>query len=111
MKYTLSEWKAEGKRRFGGNFEDWKFVCPACGRVNTGREFKDFGAQPKDMYQTCIGRYNGKGISGLKHDKNDPAPEFGCDWAAFGLFGTLNSGDVVVADDGKETAVFSFAEQ
>jgi hypothetical protein len=109
-KYTLEEWQAEGKRRFGGNFEDWKFICPACGRINTGREFKEAGAGPNAMYSTCIGRHNGKGVSGAKHKKGTPAPEHGCDWAAFGLFGTLNGGDIVVNDNDKETAVFSFAE-
>jgi hypothetical protein len=98
MEYTLEQWKEEGKRRFGADIENWKFVCPKCGRVSTGKEFKDAGAEPSDMYQTCIGRHKGKLAPG------------GCDWAAFGLFGTLGKGDVVVLPDGKEKDVFAFAE-
>ena len=105
MKYTLIEWREEGNRRFGDDIEDWKFVCPACGRVNTGQEFKDLGATPDDSYTTCIGRHNGKGVTPNKSD-----PKYGCDWAAFGLFGTMGKGDIVVTDDGKETHIFAFAE-
>lgn len=103
MKYTLKEWQDEGKRRFGNNVENWAFKCPACGKVSTGQEFKDAGATPNDMYQTCIGRHTGKGTP-TKDSKE------GCNWAAFGLFGTLNGGDTVVAEDGKEIQVFSMAE-
>jgi hypothetical protein len=111
MKYTLKEWKAEGKRRFGDDIMNWKFVCPACGRVNTGREFEEVGAEPNDMYQTCIGRHNGKGTNRpITPKKGVPAPEHGCNWAAFGLLGTLNGGDIVVSDNGKEVPIFSFAE-
>jgi hypothetical protein len=69
--YTKAEWLSEGERLFGKNFEDYKFVCPRCKRINTGREFKDAGAEPNAMYCECIGRY----------DKTK-----GCDWAAYGLF-------------------------
>ena len=108
MRYTKKEWLAEGKRRFG-DIINWRFVCPACGRINSASEFKEAGAQPSAMYLNCIGRHNGKGVSGIKHKKGDIAPEFGCDWTAAGLFGTLNGGDIVVDDDGNEIMVFSFA--
>ncbi len=64
-------WKAEAERRFGDKVEDWRFRCPRCGRVSSGREYKEAGAQPDDIYNQCIGRF----------DKTK-----GCDWAAFGLF-------------------------
>lgn len=111
MKYTLKEWRAEAENRFGSNTEAWRFVCPACGRINTGREFRELDAEPNDMYQTCIGRHNGKGAEGAKHKPGTPPPEFGCNWAAFGLLGTLGKGDVVVTDEGKEVEVFSLAEK
>lgn len=70
-RYTKDEWLAEGERRFGPYHEDWKFVCPKCGNVASGQDFKRAGAKPNAMYCECIGRY-------LKHK--------GCDWAAYGLF-------------------------
>jgi DNA-binding transcriptional regulator YiaG len=65
--YTPEEWRAEGKRRFGEHFEDWKFKCPSCGNIASGKEFKDAGAEPNDMYQTCIGRPT----NGLIYDCNN----------------------------------------
>ena len=86
---TAEEWREEGKRRFGPDPEDWKFVCPKCGRVNTGEEFKAAGAKPDSMYCECIGRW----------DKSK-----GCDWAAYGLF------DICTAEvEGQP--VFEFAEE
>lgn len=86
---TAEDWKAEGARRFGPNPEDWKFKCPACGRINTGQEFKDAGANPDSMYCECIGR----------HDKTK-----GCDWAAYGLFD-------ICTTEVAGLPVFDFAEE
>ena len=91
--FTLEEWQAEGKRRYGENIEDWKFKCPHCGNIASGKEFKDAGAEPNDMYQTCIGR----------HTKGK-----GCDWAAFGLFDICK---VHVKSGDKEIPVFEFGEE
>ena len=110
IEHTLEEWRAEAIRRFGDNIGDWKFVCPACGRINTGREFIELGVEPNYMYSTCIGRHNGEGISGYEIKKSEPAPKFGCDWAAFGLFKTLGKGHVVVNGDGGKVDVFAFAD-
>lgn len=35
----------------------------------------------------------------------------GCNWAAYGFFGTMGKGRIVIADDGEEVEVFSFAEE
>jgi len=93
----------ELKRRFGENMLDWSFVCPACGKVSTVRDFKNAGAQPNDSFQNCIGRFTGKG-SPTKKSKD------GCNWAAYGLFGTLDKGDVVVCEDGDSIQVFAMSE-
>lgn len=99
---TIAEWKAEGKRRFGENTDEWKFVCPACGHVARVIDFKpyaDKGANPDSAYQECIGRYTDAG-----------APEKGkqpCNWAAYGLFRI--SGHDVELEDGSITPVFAFA--
>lgn len=109
MEFKADEWQAEGKRRFGDDYKNWKFVCPACGRINTGSEFNEVGAKPNDMYSTCIGRHNGKGLK-MDELKKDEIPEYGCDWAAFGLLGTLGRGDTILREDGKKTDVFAFAK-
>lgn len=85
---TVADWRSEGVRRFGEHFVNWKFKCPRCGRVNTGQEFKDAGAEPNSMYCECIGRY----------DKTK-----GCDWAAYGFFDICTT---EVAGD----PVFDFAD-
>ncbi|MEG1562184.1 MAG: VVA0879 family protein [Bacteroides sp.] len=92
--YTPEEWRVEGKRRFGGNFEDWKFKCPSCGNIASGKEYKEAGAEPNDMYQNCIGRFNGK--------------TKGCDWAAYGLFDICT---VHIQHDDGLVPVFDFAEE
>ena|SRR5690606_32180606 len=102
IKQTLKEWLDEGKERFGDDFTKWKFECPACGHVNTGKEFADLGIDLNSMYNECIGRHTGKG-SPQKGDSS------GCNWAAYGLFGTLGKGRIIL-NDGKESEVFDFAE-
>lgn len=105
QRQTLEEWLSEGKKRFGDDFTNWKFRCPACGHVASGQDFKKLGAKPNDMYQICIGRANGKGTDGMKgKDEGN-----GCNWAAFGLFGTLDKGRIVITPEGKEVEVFDFA--
>lgn len=106
IKQSLREWTEEGKERFGENYEDWKFKCPSCGHIASGKDFKDAGADANDMYQTCIGRHNGKGAYSKKaKDKGN-----GCNWAAFGLFKTIGKGRIVISEDGTEVEVFDFAE-
>lgn len=104
MKYTHKEWLEELKRRFGENKMGWAFKCPACGKVSTLQDFKDVGATPDDAYATCIGRHTGKGSP--KQTSKD-----GCNWAAFGLFGTVGRGDEVVTESGKVVEVFAMADE
>lgn len=104
-KQTFQEWMDEGKNKFGEDFKNWKFKCPACGHVAFGQEFKDAGATANDMYSVCIGRITGKGEDGFK-GKNKG---YGCNWAAYGLFGTLGKGRVVIYE-GNEIDVFDFAD-
>jgi hypothetical protein len=105
IKQTQSEWMQEGKENFGEDFTNWKFKCPACGHVASIGEFKELGADPNDAYQKCIGRVNGKGTKNQK-DLGD-----GCNWAAFGLFGTAGKGRTVISENGKEVDVFDFAKE
>lgn len=106
-KLTLEEWLAEGEKRFGNDIKNWKFVCPACRRVNIASEFLEYTDDINVVYQNCIGRFNGKGISGFSASKKHTKD--GCDWAAYGLFGTLDRG-LIVINEGKEVQVFDFAD-
>ena len=104
IKQTLTEWQEEAKNRFGDNPNSWKFVCPACGRVTSLKEFVDAGGDKNGVYQECIGRVNGKGSPDGKDNG------FGCNWAAYGLFGNLGKGRIVITPKGNEIEVFDFAD-
>ncbi len=106
IKQTRQEWLEEGKQKYGKDFKRWKFKCPACKHISSVQEFIDAGADGSSAYQECIGRVNGKGEDGMKgKDKG-----YGCNWAAYGLFGTLGKGRIVVTEDKKEVGVFDFAD-
>lgn len=95
---SLDEWNKKGVELFGEDRMKWKFVCPACEKVQTPEDFrpyKDKGADPNDAYQQCIGRSTG----GRKGPQK-------CDWAAYGLF----SGPSFVINGEKKIAVFNFYE-
>ena len=61
--------------------------------------------RPQQSYLECIGRY-------LEAGSFDPRKgnENGCDWCAYGLFGTAGKGRLVEAEDGCVVDVFQFAE-
>ncbi len=107
---TVEEWRAEGRRRFGENFDEWKAVCPICGNVQSVgdfRQFKDRGATPDTTFQQCIGRFTtGPIYRGFGENKKD-APKQPCDYAIFGLFRLPG---VIVVLDGKEVLLFAFAD-
>lgn len=89
----LDNWKALGKTLYGDNLENYRFKCPACGRITSGKEFKDAGAEPNDIYQCCISRF-----------LNDSS----CKWAAYGFLDICKIR--VLTPDGKEIPVFEFAD-
>lgn len=97
VEYTEKEWKKIIIERFGEDIVNWRFKCPACGKITSGKEFKEAGAEPKDIYQKCIGNFKGQGEPDPENNQN------GCNWKAYGLF---RFGDVVITDDGQEIAVF-----
>lgn len=97
----LAEWQEAMARR--GKI-DAKFRCPFCENEASARDWKDAGGDPQRAPQECIGRHVGaKG--GLHGEREQP-----CDWAAFGLLGTLNEGTKLRLPDGREIWVFDFAE-
>lgn len=99
---TQKDWMDEGRQLFGEDVKQWKFVCPMCGRIASVQDFLDAGADANDAFQECIGRHTGKG-SPQEGDSS------GCNWAAYGFFGTAGKGRKVIAEDGHEVEVFQFA--
>jgi hypothetical protein len=100
---TYDEWMAEGKRRFGENFHDWKFVCPVCENVaaiGDYKQYKHMGAEANSATCECIGRY--QGADGFK-----PLGQGPCDYALYGLFSL--PGMKVELADGKVINSFAFA--
>lgn len=75
-----------------GRPERAAFLCPRCGHVATLGDFRALGAEPGRAAQECIGRVQGSTV--------------GCDWAAFGLLGTLAGGVLVVTEEGVEVPCF-----
>ena len=73
---TWPEFLAEGKKRFGENRNDWRFVCPACGHVQSVADFlkRHPDAKPKDavpwIFFDCEGRVD---------------RSVGCNWTLGGL--------------------------
>lgn len=53
----VEDWKKELVSRFGENTDNWKFVCPACGHIQTPADFKAIGKDEQLAYTDCIGRY------------------------------------------------------
>ena len=101
---TYDEWMAEGKRRFGDDFQTWRFKCPICANVATVgdyRQYKDQGADPNSATCECIGRY--QGAHGFAKDGKGP-----CNYAAYGLFRI--PGVIVETADKKKIIAFAFAD-
>jgi hypothetical protein len=92
IKQTLPEWLNEGQNLFGKDKKHWAFRCPKCEKKQTIQDFIDRDIDPNNAYQDCLGR----------HDES-----IDCDWAAYGLFGTLGKGRTVV-NEGKEIEVFDY---
>lgn len=110
---TYEEWLAEGKRRFGEDFYNWKFVCPMCKHVASVGDFekyKDKGATPNSAVEVCIGRFQeNPGIAFAVKGEKKGSP---CNYALFGLFrfpGVIVTGSPY--GEGKDRMAFAFAEE
>ena len=100
---TKAEWLAEAERRFGKDPMKWKFVCPACGFVQSTQDYKDAGAPSSAAAFSCVGRWSGHMKDDAFVTKKGP-----CNYAGGGLI-HLNP-IKVVDEDGQEHEVFAFAE-
>lgn len=109
---THEEWTAKGTELFGPEVLRWRFLCPACGHVQTPedfRPFKDQGATPNKAVQECLGRYLPREKrGGFSPDHANPKVKSPCDYAAYGFFRL--SPIEVVYPDGTRVEAFGFAE-
>ena len=106
-----ADWLAEGRRRFGWDMMQWKFVCPICKHVQTVIDFKpyaDRGARPDSARNECIGRYAGCEASAFSRTHDLP-PGGPCDYAAYGLI-QVAPVRVTMAATGKVQHCFAFAD-
>ncbi len=57
----LEAWQAQGVQLFGTDVNNWRFVCPACGHVQTRADWLALGMNRRQVDQrlgfTCIGRW------------------------------------------------------
>lgn len=87
MTMSHEEWIAEGTRRFGPDMMKWKFVCPACGYVQSVQDYKDAGAPTNAVAFSCVGRWApGVGTARQAFSAGMPSVKAGpCDYAGGGL--------------------------
>jgi len=104
IEQSLGDWQKEMLSRFPLK-NDAAFICPACRRVSAVKDIIAAGGDADDAPQQCIGRLNGKGTP------NGQDEGFGCNWASYGLLGTLGKGRKVVFPDGHKAEVFDFAPE
>lgn len=101
---SVKDWLEEGRKRFG-EVKNWRFKCPMCGKEYSVQEFMDAGGDgPNSAYQECIGRYRHAGPPNKETGNPD-----GCNWCAYGLFGTAGKGRLIEAEDGMIVEAFHFA--
>lgn len=93
---TLAEWLAEGEQLYGKERLDWRFRCPACGHVQTMRQFKEAGLYHELAYLNCASRYN----LGGKAD---------CKWTIGGLLRV--GGRYVIDAKFRPRLIFEFADK
>ena len=97
---NLEAWKAEGKKRFGDNVDDWRFVCPACGHIASVADYKQADMPAGTIGFSCIGRADMDTAADAFTGGGGP-----CNYAGGGLF-KINP---VVIGDESEYTLFDFA--
>jgi len=72
---TPEQLREECIRNWGKNPLDWKFICPRCHTIQSGRDLVNAGVKDNDVRKyaafSCIGRFS---------------DDVGCDWSLGGLF-------------------------
>ena len=108
---TQDEFYAEAKRRFGPKARDWKFVCPACGTIQSIQQYFDAGLSQEAVHgvvgYSCIGRFTGQGDAGISaHHRGEPWDK-GCNWTLGGLL-RIHTLEVLI--EGRPRPCFELAE-
>lgn len=104
---TRLQWMQEGERRFGKDMHKWKFVCPACGNIQSPEDFKPYkedGATADSCTKVCLGRY----VSGKEAFGKGPGP---CNYAAYGLIQLAPIRIIEGCDQDEPIHCFAFAEE
>lgn len=112
IELTHAEWRAAAEALFGEDPKLWRFVCPSCGHEASVANFNAIKAGTGHRAATdCIGRLLREvGRADETYVGADRASSGKpCDWAAWGLLGTLNGGMAVRGDSGKIIHSFDFA--
>ena len=110
--WTHEEWLAEGKRRFGENYDDWKFSCPICKHVASIGDFRQYidkGASEQSAATECIGRFLPKDPTLAPNRRRLPDGGEACDWCSYGLFRASDCISITFPD-GHSAVAFPFAE-
>lgn len=104
MEITHENWIEEAKKRYKKS-DDIAFKCPLCGYVATVKEWKDGGADEREIGFSCIGR-----CVGVKREAFDSKSKKGpCNYTGGGL---LQFNPVkVIFDDGNTASYFDFADE
>lgn len=100
---SYAQWVEEGEKKFGPDKMKWKFVCPMCGHVATGEDWKAAGAPAGSIGFACIGRWQENPRDAFRAVGKGP-----CNYTGGGLF-RLNPVTIVVSEDEKHT-YFEFGE-
>lgn len=111
---TQSEFLEEATRRFGPNARDWKFVCPACGTVQSVQQLADAvvacGGTKDDVHGyigfSCIGRFTKQGDAGIRAKNRGKPWDKGCNWTLGGL---LHIHELEVEIEGRKRPTFELA--
>lgn len=86
---AVAELHAEMRAQGVSTHEDIAFVCPACGTVQSMRDFIAAGYNPVDAERkigfSCIGRVTGQGDAGIVAKNKGQPWDKGCNWTLGGL--------------------------
>jgi hypothetical protein len=113
---TQDELSEEAERRFGENVRNWKFVCPACGTVQSVQQLLDAvlaaGGKKDDVHRyigfSCIGRFTSAGDAGISAKSKGKKWDKGCNWTLGGLL-RIHEMEVTMPD-GHARPTFELAE-
>lgn len=96
---TVEEFRAAIKAQNVPSREDYAFICPMCGVVQSARDLitagagEDFNAVEKYVGFSCVGRFIGAPSPRREHDGSP------CNWTLGGLFQTHRF--EVITEDGR----------